>query len=75
MKQQNKNPHRLKILERYDILYKKDFDPNGKELMLIRECVEKDFIGVYLVSLFYFYKQFFGRIAKRTGIFGRQVTE
>lgn len=50
-KQQNKNPHRLKALERYDILYKKDFNPNGNETILFREGVEKDFIGTYLVSL------------------------
>lgn len=50
-KQQNKNPHRLKALERYDILYKKDFNPNANETILFREGVEKDFIGTYLVSL------------------------
>lgn len=50
-KQQNKNPHRLKALERYDILYKKDFNPNESEAVLFREGVEKDFIGTYLVSL------------------------
>lgn len=57
-KQQNKNPHRLKALERYDILYKKGFNPNGSETVLFREGVEKDFIGVYLVSLCkYFYEE------------------
>lgn len=56
-KQQKKNPHRLKALERYDILYKKDFNPNEEELILFREGVEKDFIGTYLVSLCkYFYE-------------------
>lgn len=50
-KQQNKNPHRLKALERYDILYKKEFNPNASEEVLFRQGVEKDFIGTYLVSL------------------------
>ena len=50
-KQQTKNPHRLKALERYDILYKKDFNPNAEELILFRDAVQKDHIGTYLVSL------------------------
>lgn len=50
-KQQNKNPHRLKALERYDIFYKKNFNPNGEELILFRDAVQKDHIGTYLVSL------------------------
>jgi rubredoxin len=55
-KQQNKNPHRLKALERYDIFYKKDFNPNGSELILFREGVEKDFVGTYLAGICkYFY--------------------
>jgi rubredoxin len=58
-KQQRKNPNKLKSLERYDILYKKDFNPNGSELILFRDNVEKDYIGTYLVSLckFYYEKQ------------------
>lgn len=50
-KQQTKNPHRLKALERYDVLYKKDFNPNAEELVLFRDAVQKDHIGTYLVSL------------------------
>lgn len=50
-KQQTKNPHRLKSLERYNILYKKKFNPNEKENVLFREGVEKGHLGVYLVSL------------------------
>jgi rubredoxin len=50
-KQQNRNPHRLKALERYDILHKKDFNPNAGELILFREGVEKDYVSTYLVSL------------------------
>ena len=54
-KQQTKNPHRLKSLERYDILYKKNFNPNEEELVLYREGVEKEHIGIYLVGLCRFY--------------------
>jgi rubredoxin len=50
-KQQTKNPHRLKSLERYNILYKKSFNPNERENVLFREGVEKEHLGVYLVSL------------------------
>lgn len=46
-----KNVNRLKSLDRYDILYEKDFNPNGAELTLFREKVEKNYIGPYLVSL------------------------
>ena len=54
--QQKKNPNRLKTLDRYDILYKKEFNPNTDELILFREGVEKDHISTYLVSLCkYFY--------------------
>jgi len=50
-KQQNKNPHKLKSLERFDILYNPDFNPNSGELVMYRDGVEKDHIGTYLVSL------------------------
>lgn len=50
-KQPTKNPHRLKALERYDLLYKEDFNPNGEKLVMFREGVEKEYIGTYLVSL------------------------
>ncbi|KAI9451190.1 hypothetical protein F5148DRAFT_1290295 [Russula earlei] len=50
-RQQNKNPHRLRTLDRYDILYTKDFNPNSTEYLLFRENMEKSFIGTYLVSL------------------------
>jgi rubredoxin len=57
-KQQTKNPHRLKSLERYDILYRRRFNPNEGETMLFREGVEKEHLGVYLVSLCkFFYEQ------------------
>jgi rubredoxin len=50
-KQQNKNRHRLKSLERFDILYTSDFNPNSKELVTFRESVEKEHLGTYLISL------------------------
>ncbi len=46
-----KNLNRLKSLDRYDILYENNFNPNGAGLTLFREKVEKNFIGPYLVSL------------------------
>lgn len=46
-----KNPHRLKSLERFSILYTRGFNPNSSELILFREKVEKEFLGPYLVSL------------------------
>ena len=48
---QVKNPHRLKALERFDILYKSDFNPNSSRLVLFRDNVEKNHIGTYLISL------------------------
>lgn len=57
-KQQTKNPHRLKSLERYVIFYKKNFDPNAEELVIFREDIEKDHISTYLISLCkYFYER------------------
>ena len=51
-KADRKNPGRLKSLERFDILYTKDFNPNNpKELVLFRKDVMKEHIGTYLVSL------------------------
>jgi rubredoxin len=50
-KQQTKNPHKLKSLERFDILYNPDFNPNSGELIIYRDSVEKDHIGTYLISL------------------------
>lgn len=57
-KQQRKNPNRLKSLDRFDILYTHDFNPNSNNLILFRNNVEKDHIGTYLVSLCkFFYEQ------------------
>lgn len=50
-KEQTKNPHRLKSLERYTILYKKAFNPNERESVVFRESVNKEHLGIYLVNL------------------------
>lgn len=50
--------NRRKALDRYDILYTKDFNPNSKEVILFRKDIEKENLGVYLISLCkYFYEQ------------------
>lgn len=54
-KLQTKNPHKLKSLERYNILYKKNFNPNERESVLFRENVEKEHLGIYLASLCKFF--------------------
>jgi rubredoxin len=54
-KQQTKNPHKLKSLERYNILYKKNFNPNERENVMFRENVEKEHLGIYLTSLCKFF--------------------
>jgi rubredoxin len=57
-KKENKIANRLKSLERYDLFYTRDFNPNSSDLILFRENVEKDHIGTYLVSLCkFFYEQ------------------
>ncbi|RPD51884.1 rubredoxin [Paracnuella aquatica] len=50
-KQQVKNPHRLRSLDRYDLLYTKDFNPNAATLVPFRDGLEKEQLGVYIVSL------------------------
>jgi rubredoxin len=54
-KQQTKNPHKLKSLERYNILYRKNFNPNERESVMFRESVEKEHLGIYLTSLCKFF--------------------
>jgi rubredoxin len=57
-KKENESYNQRKALDRYDILYTKDFKPNSKEVVLFRKDVEKENLGVYLVSLCkYFYEQ------------------
>ena len=53
----NPSSNQRKTLDRFDILYKKDFNPNSRELVLFRKDVEKENLGIYLISLCkYFYK-------------------
>jgi rubredoxin len=54
-KQPTKNPHKLKSLERYNILYRKNFNPNERESVMFRESVEKEHLGIYLTSLCKFF--------------------
>ena len=57
-KKENGSYNQRKALDRYDILYTKDFKPNSKEVLLFRKDIEKENLGVYLVSLCkYFYEQ------------------
>jgi rubredoxin len=56
-RQQNNSPNQRKALDRYDILYTPDFNPNSKEVILFRKDLEKETLGTYLVSLCkYFYE-------------------
>jgi rubredoxin len=53
----NESANQRKNLDRYDILYARDFNPNSKDLILFRKDIEKENLGVYLVSLCkYFYE-------------------
>lgn len=57
-KKENDSSNKRKALDRYDILYTKDFKPNSKEVVLFRKDIKKENLGVYLVSLCkYFYEQ------------------
>ncbi len=56
-KQINDSANQRKLLDRYEILYTKDFNPNSKDYIVFRKNVEKENLGVYLVSLCkYFYE-------------------
>src|SRR5258708_15939444 len=56
-RQVNNAPNQRKTLDRYDILYTPDFNPNSKEVILFRKDLEKETLGTYLVSLCkYFYE-------------------
>jgi rubredoxin len=53
----NESANQRKNLDRFDILYTKDFNPNSKDFILFRKNIEKENLGVYLVSLCkYFYE-------------------
>lgn len=48
----------LKPLDKFDILYTADFNPNSKEYILFRNNVEKEHLPTYLIGLCkYFYEQ------------------
>jgi rubredoxin len=47
----NESKNQRKILDRYDLLYTNDFNPNTKEFILYRSEVQKENIGTYLISL------------------------
>ncbi|MGZ5133748.1 MAG: rubredoxin [Flavitalea sp.] len=53
----NDSANQRKTLDRFEILYTKDFNPNSKDYILFRKNIEKENLGVYLVSLCkYFYE-------------------
>ncbi|HEY6955374.1 MAG TPA: rubredoxin [Flavisolibacter sp.] len=57
-KEQTRNPHRLRSLERFTILYRRGFNPNEREFVVFREGVSKEHLAIYLESLCkYFYEQ------------------
>ncbi|MEO6675057.1 MAG: rubredoxin [Ginsengibacter sp.] len=48
----------LRPLDKFDILYTPDFNPNSKEYILFRGNVEKEHLSTYLIALCkYFYEQ------------------
>lgn len=50
-KQENRYQSKLKYMQRYDILYKADFNPNASTLTVFRSSVLKEHLGPYIVSL------------------------
>ena len=54
-KRENESYKQRRALDRYDILYTKDFIPNSKDVILFRKDIEKENLGVYLVSLCKYY--------------------
>ena len=56
-KEINNSANQRRILDRYEILYTKDFNPNSKDYVLFRSKIEKENLGAYLISLCkYFYE-------------------
>lgn len=56
-RQINDSANQRKTLDRFDILYTKDFNPNSKDYIIFRKNIEKENLGVYLISLCkYFYE-------------------
>ena len=57
-KQFNTIRGKLKALNKFDILYTADFNPNSKDYILFRDNVEKEHLPAYLAGLCkYFYEQ------------------
>ncbi len=57
-KQFNMIRGKLKALNKFDILYTADFNPNSKDFILFRDNVEKEHLPTYLMGLCkYFYEQ------------------
>ncbi len=57
-KQFNMIRGKLKALNKFDILYTADFNPNSKDYILFRDNVEKEHLPTYLMGLCkYFYEQ------------------
>jgi rubredoxin len=55
-KQDNTSRNKSAAMNRYDIMYTKDFNPNSREYILFRKGVQKEELGAYLISLCkYFY--------------------
>jgi rubredoxin len=55
-KQRNTSRSQRRSLDRYDILYTRDFNPNSREYILFRKDVQRENLGTYLVALCkYFY--------------------
>ncbi|HTJ13800.1 MAG TPA: hypothetical protein VL547_17310 [Dinghuibacter sp.] len=54
-KQPNTSANQRKALDRYDILYARDFNPHAGEYVLFRKAVEKEHLAPYLMSLCKYY--------------------
>lgn len=55
-KQHNASRNKSAAMNRYDIMYTRDFNPNSREYILFRKGVQKEELGAYLISLCkYFY--------------------
>jgi rubredoxin len=54
-KQQNTSRNQRKALDRYDILYTRDFNPNSREYILFRRNVPKENLATYLMALCKYY--------------------
>lgn len=50
-RQENKHRSKLKYLQRYDVLYTPDFNPNTHQLIPYRSEVLKEHLGPYIASL------------------------